>query len=101
MPILEITSRRILMLFIWLTLVLAACGSPKSGGTPLSVNTSTPADTPTPKATPIPMSGCTLVSIIPTPGPTEQSLFVPVSDKDWTRGPVTSTVTIIEYSDFQ
>jgi hypothetical protein len=26
---------------------------------------------------------------------------VPVSDKDWTRGPVTSTVTIIEYSDFQ
>jgi protein-disulfide isomerase len=47
------------------------------------------------------MSGCTLVSQLPTPNPTEQSLFVPVSDKDWTRGQVTATVTIIEYSDFQ
>ncbi len=45
--------------------------------------------------------GCTVVSPEPTPGPTEASLFPPISDKDWALGVPTATVSIIEYSDFQ
>jgi ABC-type transport system substrate-binding protein len=45
--------------------------------------------------------GCTVVSPQPTPGPTETSLFPPISDKDWVIGVPTATVSIIEYSDFQ
>ena len=44
---------------------------------------------------------CTVVSHQPTPGPTEQSLFPPVSDADWTYGPDDAAVTFIEYGDFQ
>jgi hypothetical protein len=36
-----------------------------------------------------------------TPGPTEQSLFPPVTDKDWSTGPKDARITLIEYSDFQ
>jgi hypothetical protein len=46
-------------------------------------------------------TGCTVVSPQPTPGPTEQSLFPPVSDQDWVMGPETASITIIEYGDFQ
>ena len=46
-------------------------------------------------------AGCTVVSPQPTPGPTEQSLFPPVSDQDWVQGPETASITIIEYGDFQ
>jgi hypothetical protein len=45
--------------------------------------------------------GCTVVSPQPTPGPTEQSLFPPVTDQDWVQGPETASITIIEYGDFQ
>ncbi len=45
--------------------------------------------------------GCTVISLQPTPGPTEQSLFPPHLDTDWVKGPDTASVTIIEYSDFQ
>jgi hypothetical protein len=45
--------------------------------------------------------GCTVVSPQPTPGPTETSLFPPISDKDWVIGVPTATVSIVEYSDFQ
>ena len=46
-------------------------------------------------------ANCTVVSQSPTPGATEQSIFPPVSDSDWTIGPDTAAVTIIEYGDFQ
>lgn len=48
-----------------------------------------------------PPPGCTVVSRIPTPGPTERSIFPAVSDEDWTQGPSDAYVTILEYSDFQ
>lgn len=48
-----------------------------------------------------PPAGCTITSPRPTPGPTEQSLFPPVSDKDWMQGKSEAPVTIMEYSDFQ
>jgi cyclophilin family peptidyl-prolyl cis-trans isomerase/protein-disulfide isomerase len=44
---------------------------------------------------------CTVISEEPTPGPTGPSLFLPVRDTDWVRGPQDAAVTILEYSDFQ
>ena len=48
-----------------------------------------------------PDSGCTVVARQPTPGPTQASLFPPVTEADHVKGPDTAKVTIIEYSDFQ
>jgi len=45
--------------------------------------------------------GCTVVSAEPTAGPTEQSLFPAVTDKDWVRGSEVAKITILEYADFQ
>jgi hypothetical protein len=45
--------------------------------------------------------GCTVASANPTPNPTMQALFPPATEADWTRGPLTAAVTIMEYSDFQ
>jgi hypothetical protein len=45
--------------------------------------------------------GCTVISPQKTPGPTEQSVFPPVTDKDWSTGPKGAAITLIEYSDFQ
>ena len=47
------------------------------------------------------MPGCTAKSLFPTPDPTAQALFPAVSETDWTRGPITASVTLIEYSDYQ
>lgn len=44
---------------------------------------------------------CTVVSGLPTPGPTEQSLFPPPGSGDWIMGPDTARITLTEYSDFQ
>jgi hypothetical protein len=44
---------------------------------------------------------CSAVSILPTPGPTEISLFPPPTASDWKLGPDTAQVTFMEYSDFQ
>ncbi len=46
-------------------------------------------------------AGCTVVSPRPTPGPTEQSIFPPVSDLDWVSGSEEASITLVEYSDFQ
>ncbi len=46
-------------------------------------------------------SGCTVVTQKPTPGPTPVSIYPPVTDADWVKGPASAKVTIIEYSDFQ
>ncbi len=47
------------------------------------------------------VANCTVVSLEPTPGPTEESLFPPPGESDWVVGPETATMTIYEYSDFQ
>ena len=47
------------------------------------------------------MPGCTAKSLFPTPDPTLEALFPAVSETDWSRGPETASVTLIEYSDFQ
>lgn len=80
-------------LWIALFVLLTAC----VGRNP---TTSTPVP-PTNTVPPTSRPGCTVISPMPTPGPTQRSLFPPVSDADWVRGPDTASITIIEYSDFQ
>ncbi len=49
----------------------------------------------------LPDPGCTVVTKKPTPGPTAESIYPPVTDTDHVKGPKDAKVTIIEYSDFQ
>lgn len=45
---------------------------------------------------------CQVVSLSPTPGPTEASLFPGPQESDWIRGSnPEASLTITEYSDFQ
>ncbi|MEJ2352783.1 MAG: hypothetical protein P8Y03_23605 [Anaerolineales bacterium] len=110
-------SRRFLTLIISLGWLLAACqgaavtevvDTPPAATlqpTPSATVQADPTDTPLPQtrsaATPSVQAQCTVVSRQPTPGPTEKSLFPPVSASDWVEGPDTAAITIIEYSDFQ
>ena len=117
-------SKRILIPILLLMMVLAGCAGSNNSQTASQVTASTstplPATQPAaPQPTQPPIitpttsvtqttassnetpSGCTVVSPKPTPGPTQQSLIPPVSEKDWVQGYPTATVTIIEYSDFQ
>lgn len=95
--------RRFALYLLTLVLALSACQSRATvppGLTPI-VPTFAPTSTASgPTATVIP-AGCTVVSPIPTPGPTEQSLFPEHMDGDQVRGPEGARITIIEYSDFQ
>lgn len=106
------------LLLLGLSWLLSACsgiqatsGTPATGVTPVVTQESFAASpsplvqqTTSPDATaaavPVKAAQCTVVSTIPTPGPTEQSLFPPVGTGDWTQGPDTAQVTFIEYSDF-
>jgi hypothetical protein len=90
-----------------LALALAGC-SPRAAAVQVTP-TALPSPTPSPvAATPgllaLPTSApatCTVTSRIPTPGPTEVSLFPRVSQADWKLGPDGAKVVFIEYSDFQ
>lgn len=93
---------------VLLALLLSACNS--QGTQPVLEASATiqaaPTQTAIQPATPAPgmvsaEPGCTVVSPNPTPGPTLQALFPAATDADWTRGPLTAAVTIMEYSDFQ
>ncbi len=110
-------------LWLWmsglaLALALTACAARGSRpGSAVDVATATlPAgitagvpDLPSPVASvptlaPLPTSEpatCTVSSRLPTPGPTEISLFPGVSPSDWKLGPDGAKVVFIEYSDFQ
>lgn len=103
--------RRFELFLLALLLALSACQSKATvppGLTPI-VPTLAPTSTLSraqatqasgPTATVIP-AGCTVVSPVPTPGPTEQSLFPVHMEGDQVRGPEDARITIIEYSDFQ
>ena len=94
--------KRFLMPALALLLILPACAS-----RPVAISTMTglPATQrpvkPTVSATGTRAPGCTVASLKPTAGPTERSLFPVAKQGDQAQGPVTATVTIIEYSDFQ
>jgi len=101
--------KKIFLLFlILLTVSLAGCK-------PQALTASIPTSTATTEARPaptvvltvptqsafLPDSGCTVVTKKPTPGPTAESIYPPVSDTDHVKGPASAKVTMIEYSDFQ
>ena len=74
--------------------LLAACGQVKPTSTPTN-----PAATES--AIPLTMN-CQVVSMNPTQGPTEASMFPPPGEDDWVHGSnPNARLTIIEYSDFQ
>lgn len=89
-------------------LLLAACtqaappdGSPASS-TPVKPTDTAASAKPTRQANTGPTMQCNVVSMTPTQGPTEVSMFPPVSEKDWVLGDAkTPSMTVIEYSDFQ
>jgi len=97
--------RKYLNVVFLLVLLLASC-SPATIQVSRGPATSTPLPTQTLKPTSPPnISNCTVVSSVPaTPDPTEaasSSIFKPVSDADYTKGPADAAVTIIVYSDLQ
>ncbi|RPI80999.1 MAG: hypothetical protein EHM41_21550 [Chloroflexi bacterium] len=99
-------SKRLLSFFLLgLSLLLSACAAKTTepaqtveAAEPTSTQRSTNLQT---VAAPVDLPGCTLSSPIPTPGPTEQSLFPPSKESDWTRGPDDAAITLMVYSDFQ
>jgi len=99
--------RKYILVFLMLTaLGLAGC-LPQVQASPTSTVTTTTRPSPTvvltvpTQAALFPDSGCTVVTQKPTSGSTAESIFPPVSDSDWVKGPADAKVTIIEYSDFQ
>ena len=99
--------RKFILLFMMLaSVVLAAC-LPQVQATPTLTATTNARPAPTVVLTVpaqealFPDSGCTVITKKPTPGPTAQTIYPPVTDLDWVKGPASAKVTIIEYSDFQ
>jgi hypothetical protein len=94
-----------------LSLALTACGNGVAGKAvtpatlvPIGRTPTSPPVAATPGLLDLPTSvpaTCTVSSQIPTPGPTEESLFPGVSQADWRLGPDGAKVVFIEYSDFQ
>src|SRR3990172_6674826 len=98
--------KRISILSFLLALAVTACQVSTPGNTPLvpspsrdvsatAVSVSTIPSPTQPQESGAP-PGCTVVSPAPTPGPTEQSLFPPVSDTDWSTGPKEAQITLLE-----
>jgi cyclophilin family peptidyl-prolyl cis-trans isomerase/protein-disulfide isomerase len=101
------------ILALLLALILAACTSGQPPVTPTATiesaalaptaTTAPPTAAPS-QETPVVQAlapGCNVISQQPAPGPTQQSIFPPVNEADWAKGPEDAYVTITEYSDFQ
>jgi protein-disulfide isomerase len=103
----EKRMRRFILLFLMLASVVLASCLPQVQATPTLTATTKASPAPTvvltvPAEVAIsPDSGCTVITQKPTPGPTPVSIYPPVTDLDWVKGPASAKVTIIEYSDFQ
>jgi hypothetical protein len=103
-------KKSILLFLMLLAVGLAGClpqvqATPTSTSTSIATTETKPAPTvvltvPTQSAF-LPDPGCTVITRQPTPGPTEESIYPPVSESDHVKGPDNAKVTIIEYSDFQ
>ncbi|NOY98749.1 MAG: hypothetical protein GXP40_06045 [Chloroflexi bacterium] len=91
--------RKFLWIVILTTLALSAC-SGDGRGQATAPATSAPPGVDLP-VTPTSGPECTAIKAIPTPGPEEESLFPPVAEDEYVRGPADAPVTIIEYGDFQ
>jgi hypothetical protein len=99
--------RKVILLFLMLASVALAGCLPQVQTTPTLTATINARPAPTvvltvpDQAALSPASGCTVITQKPTAGPTPVSIFPPVTDSDWVKGPASAKVTIIEYSDFQ
>ncbi len=94
--------RRILMPVVALLALLPACvARPTSIPTAIKATATKWQATPTVAATATKTPGCSVVSLQPTPGPTQQSLIPASREDDQVSGLDTAAVTIIEYGDFQ
>lgn len=101
-------KKLISLFFVLLVVILTGC-LPQATAMPTATSTAT--TTPQALATvdlntlseaPIlPDSGCTAVTLKPTPGSTTEPPYPPVTEADHTKGPANARVTIVEYSDFQ
>ena len=89
----------------WLlvTIMLAGCASstPAPSNEPLASPTLERNTATTGPAAASVAPGCTVISPEPSPGPTEQSVFPPVSPEDWSQGSEHAAITFVEYGDFQ
>ncbi len=98
-----------LALLLFAAILLSACSQAASSTMPLSTeaseNTAAPAPTETSAPTANPNTTkmeCQVVSLSPTPGPTEVSMFPSPQNDDWIQGSnPDAALTITEYSDFQ
>jgi len=101
--------KKIFLLFLVLLAVSLAGCKPQEGTASIPYSTATTEARPAPtvvltvptQSAFLPDSGCTVVTKKPTPGPTAESIYPPVSDTDHVKGPANAKVTMIEYSDFQ
>ncbi len=93
----------LLNLILMSTVLLAACS--QASPTPASPTAEQPAATQGPLATQNPNAAtmqCQVISLKPTQGPTEVSMFPPPGKDDWVLGKnPNAPLTITEYSDFQ
>jgi len=102
-------KRLALVLLVGLLLLVTACKSATPEATPTATTAPqapTQASSPTSSSSfelgePVSIPGCTVVSLMPTAGPTEESLFPSHKDTDWALGPEDAAVKLIVYSDFQ
>lgn len=108
------SSRTALFVLLFIALVVSACqGAGSAPATAPADRTITfPTGTPAAGNTTLPTAGanlppteetatarCTVVSSLS--AASAESPYPPVGEGDWTRGPASAAVTIIEYSDFQ
>jgi predicted component of type VI protein secretion system len=103
----EKRMRKFILLFLMLVAVVLTGCIPQVQATPTLTATTNARPAPTvaltvpAQAAISPDSGCTVITQKPTPGPTPVSIYPPITDSDWVKGPASAKVTIIEYSDFQ
>jgi cyclophilin family peptidyl-prolyl cis-trans isomerase/protein-disulfide isomerase len=80
--------------FIFLLLFVTACSPAKTLTPDPNYVFPTNIIIPTPVA-------CSSVESAPTPGPEAPSIFPPITDADFSRGPQDALITLLDYSDYQ
>ena len=99
--------RKFTLLLVMLAAVMLSGCLPQTQAIPTSTATTVAHPAPTTVVTVpaqtslLPDSGCTVVTKKPTPGPTAETIYPPITSSDWIKGSDSAKVTIIEYSDFQ
>ncbi len=88
-----------ILILLVAALALTGCAQTAAPAPTTSV-TATPVPA-KPTAANVPAMACQVGSMFTTPVDPQSIHLTPISDQDWSRGPETATMTILEYSDFQ